>query len=149
MALSVETVNKALAQARGYAQYGIGIAMGVGIISAAQQKEAVDAIGEIATGLGQVIHGATSLWTIGVVAITPIVSVVLALWSNHSAKTSSQAAQVTAAVKDPNTNVSLDTKASILDATANLNVVATPTIEVTDKKLADAVPSPIVVPAKP
>lgn len=149
MALSIETVNKALAQVRGYAQYGMGLATMLGVMTAAQQKGALDAFSDIGAGLAQVIHGATNLWTIGVVVAGPFISFALAQWSKARSTTESHAAEVQAAVKDPNSPISFEAKKSILDATANLAEVKPHDIPVSDPVLARAVDAPNVVPARP
>jgi hypothetical protein len=150
MALSVEGLNKGLAQVRGYSQYFMGLATAVGVMTAAQQKEAYEAMGEIVNGLSQVLHGTTNLWSIGVVVLGPMVSIALSQWSKHTATTQSQAAQVNAAVKDPNSAINKDTAASILDATTSLDVVKKDEtkIVVKDEALANKVPSPVVQPAQ-
>jgi len=148
MAFSVETINKALAQVRGYAQYGMGLATMLGVMTAAQQKDALDAFSDIGAGLAQVIHGATNLWTIGLVVAGPFVSFALAQWSKSKSTTVSHAADVQAAVKDPNTPISFEAKAAIIDATASLDETKKHDIQVSDPMLARAVDAPNVVPAK-
>lgn len=148
MAFSVETANKILAQARGYAQYGMGLATMLGVMTAAQQKDALQAMSDIGAGLAQVVHGATNLWTIGLVASGPFVSIALAQWSKFKSTTASHAADVQAAVKDPNSPISFEAKASLLDATASLDEVKKHDIPVSDPALARAVEAPNVVPAK-
>jgi hypothetical protein len=122
MGLSVETVNRVLASFRGYAQYGAGILTALGIMSAANDKQFSDAVVEITTGVTQVIHGGSEIWQIIIVTCGPVISVVLARWSSHTAKVTSQAAQVQAAVIDPNTPVPLPAVAAIVDAAQHLTV---------------------------
>jgi len=144
MNFSVETINRLLASGRGYAQYVAGAATMFGLLSAADNKAILDAITQIYTGMTQVVHGGEALW----IVLGPIASVALARWSSSSAKTVNQATQVAAAVKDPNTPVTIEAKAAVLDATANLpEVKKDKPIEVTDSKLAHLVPAANVVPS--
>jgi hypothetical protein len=119
MSLSVETVNRLLASGRNYASTLVGFIGGVGLVSAAQDKGLMDALNEIFSGMSQIVHGATSLWTI-LVAAFPLIGVWLARIASKSATTSSQAQQVKAAVIDPNTPVPPDAVKAITDAAANL-----------------------------
>jgi len=116
MNISTETVGRLLASGRGYAQYAAGVATTLGLLSAANSKAITDSIGEIVTGLNQVMHGATSLWQVGVIVFGPAVSIVLAKWSSSTAKTENQAIAVQKAVVDPNTPITPATKASIVVA---------------------------------
>ena len=138
MALSIETTNRLLATARGYSQYVIGLGTAVGVLSAANGQDVGQAFTQIYDGVSQIITGGHTLWVIAL----PICSYLLARMSSTSAKTSNQAAQVQAAVKDPNTILDRDAKASLLDAAANLDEVdkAHPII-VTSHALAAAVPA--------
>jgi hypothetical protein len=118
LAFSVETVGRLLASARGYAQFGVGALTSIGLLSAANSKGLAAGLSEVFTGISQTIHGFTSIWTILVVVLAPITSMVLAKWSSHTAKTSSQAAAVQAAVIDPNTPISPAVK-TVIVSTAN------------------------------
>lgn len=146
MAFSTETVGRLLASGRNYASTIVGFIGGVGLMSASQSKGLSDAFAEMFNGLSMVFHGATSAWQIIVVAF-PIVGVVMAKMASNSAKVTNQAAAVQAAVKDPNTAVAIEAKASILDAAANAAPLAKP-IEVKDEALATLVPSEKVVAVK-
>jgi hypothetical protein len=114
MTISSETVGRLLASARGYAQYFVGFATSLGLLSAANSKGLTDGLSDVFAGITQTIHGFTSIWQIGVVVLAPIMSIVLAKWSSNTAKTSSQAAAVQAAVVDPNTPISPEVKATII-----------------------------------
>lgn len=116
MQISTETVGRLLASARGYTQYAVGFATSLGLLSAANSKGLTDGFSDIFAGISQTIHGFTSVWQIGVVVLAPIVSIVLARWSSSSAKVSSQAAAVQAAVVDPNTPITQETKSVIVSA---------------------------------
>lgn len=146
MAFSTETVGKLLASGRNYVSVFVGLVGGVGLMSAAQQKGLMDAVNEIGSGLNQIVHGATSAWQILVVAF-PIIAVVMAKMASNSAKMDNQAAAVQSAAKDPNTVVSLQAKASILDAAATAAPLAEK-IKITDEKLAELVPSTQVIASK-
>ena len=135
MKFSVETIGKFWAQGRNYASMLVGFIGGVGI-------------NEIAAGVSQIIHGATSIWQI-LIAAFPFLAVWFAKMAGNSAKTTSQAAALNAAVKEangnPNTQLPLQTKAAILDAAASLPEVKPATIKVSDPVLATAVPASNVV----
>ena len=146
MKLSVETVGRLLASSRGYAQAFVGFAGTLGLVSASQGKTLTDSLGEIANGISMIYHGFTSIWQVAVIVTAPIASVVLAKWSSNSAKTSNQAASVQAAIKDPNTPVSIETKAAVLDAAMSVPEVKTPAIVVTDPVIAELAPSSKVKP---
>ena len=148
MAISKETIGRLYASGRNYINLGIGFASGIGIISAAQSKGLMDSLGEIYTGVSQIIHGATSAWQIIAVMVAPIVGPILARMASNSAKTVNQAAAVQTAIKDPNTPVDIETKASLLDATMHIPEVKTPTIKVSDPILAQLTPNTNVVVSK-
>jgi len=85
-------------------------------LSAPRNQDLTDSLSEVINGISQVIHASTSIWQIGVVVLAPVVSVVLARWSSNTAKVSSQAAAVKAAVADPNTPIAPDVKETIVSA---------------------------------
>lgn len=120
MNISTETVGRLLASFRGYAQYFVGFATSLGLLSAAQSKTLTDSLAEVYNGLTQVVHGFTSIWQVGVVVLTPILSIVLARWSSNSAKTVNQAAAVKAAVEDPLTPIAPAAKDAIVSAAAKV-----------------------------
>lgn len=116
MAFSVETVARLMASARGYAQFGVGALMSIGLLSAANSKGLTDGFADVFAGITQTIHGFTSIWQILAVVMAPIASVVLAKWSSNTAKTVNQAAAVKAAVADPNTPITPEVKTAIVAA---------------------------------
>jgi hypothetical protein len=116
MALSIETVNRLLASGRGYSQYVLGIGTTLGVISAANYKTLTDSFADVFNGLALVFHGASSIWQIGVIVLGPILSIVLAKWSSHSAKVTSQAQAVHDAIVDPNTPIPPEAKLTVLSA---------------------------------
>lgn len=116
MKISTETVGRLLASARGYSQWFVGFTTSLGLVSASQSKTLTDSLSEVWNGASMVVHGFTSIWQVGVVVLGPIVAFVLAKWSSNTAKTSNQAAATLAAVVDPNTPISPETKASIIVA---------------------------------
>ena len=148
MKFSVETIGKIAAQGRNYASMLVGFIGGVGVISAAQSKGLTDSLNEIAAGVSQIVHGATSIWQI-LLAAFPFLQTAFVDLAGNSAKTTSQAAALNAAVKEangnPNTQLPLQTKAAILDAAASLPEVKPATIKVSDPVLATAVPASNVV----
>lgn len=141
MAFSTETIGRLWASGRNYANLGLGFAAGIGIVSASQNKGLTDSIAEIYNGVSQIVHGATSAWQIVAVIAAPIITPFLARMASQAAKTSSQAASVQSAVKDPNTEITIETKASILDAAVNIPEVKTTEIKVSDPLLANLTPS--------
>ena len=143
MNFSVETIGKIWAQGRNYASMIVGFIGGVGIISAAQSKGLTDSLNEIAAGISQIVHGATSIWQI-LIAAFPFLAVWFAQLASNSAKTTNQAAAVKAAVNDPLTPVSLETKATILDTAVAAGEVKAP-IVVKDPVLASITQSDKVV----
>jgi short subunit fatty acids transporter len=116
MTISTETVGRLAASARGYSQWFVGFATSLGLVSASQSKTLTDSLSEVWNGLSMIVHGFTSIWQVGVVVLGPIVAVALAKWSSNTAKTASQAAAVKAAVVDPNTPISPETKTAIVAA---------------------------------
>jgi short subunit fatty acids transporter len=116
MKISTETVGRLLASGRGYAQWIVGFATSLGLLSAANSKGLSDGFSDIFSGIAQTVHGFTSVWQIGVVVLGPIAAVVLAKWSSNTAKTDNQAAAVKAAVIDPNTPITPQAKSAIVAA---------------------------------
>lgn len=147
MQISTETVGRLYASGRNYVNLVIGFASGIGIMSASQQKGLMDSLTEIYNGISQIVHGATSAWQILAVVAAPIIGPILARWASNTAKTSHQVASVQAAVNDPNTNLTTETKAAILTAATALPEVKPEAtkIVVSDPVLANAVPSNNVV----
>lgn len=146
MAISSETVGRLLASGRNYAGQIIAFAGGIGVMSAAQQKTLSEGLGQVVDGIMMVIHGGATMWTVLAVVAAPIIGPILARWASNTAKTSNQAAAVQTAIRDPNTAVSLETKAATLDAAANIpEVRKDKPIEVSDPALAAAVPAANVI----
>lgn len=123
MALSVETFNRLMASGRNYASMAVGLVGGIGLMSAAQQKGVMDAITEIGNGLNMIVHGATSIWQIAIVAF-PFLAVWFARLASNSATTPNQAAQVVASIKEANNNpavnIPTEVKVSVVNAAAQL-----------------------------
>lgn len=115
MTLSVETVNKLLASGRNYISTIVGFVGGIGLMSASQQKGVSDALSEIFNGLSQIVHGATSLWGILIVAF-PVIGLWMGRLASNSAKVTSQAPALLAAAKDPNTPIPPAAKDAIVAA---------------------------------
>ena len=125
MQISTETVGRLLASGRNYVSVLVGLVGGIGLMSAAQQQGVTDAFKQIFDGLSQIVHGATSLWQILVVAF-PIIGIWMASMASKSASTSNQAASLKAAVNDPNTTITPETKV-VIAATAASAVLDTTT----------------------
>lgn len=83
-------------------------------MSASQNKGLSDAFSEMFNGVSMVVHGATSAWAILIVAF-PAIGIILAKFASNSAKVDNQAVQLKAAVIDPNTPISSEAKAAIVD----------------------------------
>jgi len=113
MKFSVETLGKIAAQGRNYASMIVGFIGGVGIISAAQSKGLTDSLNEIAAGVSQIIHGATSIWQI-LIAAFPFLAVWFAQIAGKSANIESQSKAIAAAVNDPNTPISSTVKDTLV-----------------------------------
>lgn len=116
MKLSLETVARLWAAGRNYANLFIGFGVSLGLVSVAQSKTLSESLNEIWTGLSQVVHGLTSIWQVLVIIGGPAVTAVLAWYAQRSAKTVNQAVAVKAAVVDPNTPISPETKTAIVAA---------------------------------
>lgn len=148
--ISSETAGRLLASGRNYAGQVIAFMGGIGVMSAAQQKDLTDAIGQMVDGIMMVVHGATNAWAIVAVIAAPIIGPLLARWASKSATVASQAAAVKTAVVEAQTGAAaplpLETKATIVDATAKLNEVVGD-IKVTDPALATVTESTQVKPA--
>lgn len=116
MQISLETLGRVWAGGRNQVNQVLGFAAGVGVITIAQDKGAMDAIDQIGQGLNLIFHGASSLYGIGVVVLGPMVGWVLTWYAQRSAKTDKQAPAVLAAVVDPATPVSVEAKTAVLKA---------------------------------
>ena len=114
MKISSETIGRVLASARGYSQWFVGFCTSLGLVSASQSKTLTDSLAEVGNGLSMIIHGFTSIWQVGLVVLGPVFAVAVAKWSSNTAKTSSQAAAVKAAVIDPSTPISPEVKETII-----------------------------------
>jgi hypothetical protein len=140
---SVETVGKLYASGRNYLGSFLGLVTGIGLMSAAQNKGLMDSLQQMYDGVSQVVQGATSAWQIIAVIAAPIITPILARFASNSAKTDSQAKAVQAAIADPSTPVSLETKAVVVDSAVVVAEIKQP-IKV-DKELAEATQSTNVV----
>lgn len=123
MAFSTETIGRLYASGRNYVNLGIGFASGIGLISAAQNKGLMDALSEMYNGISMIVHGATSAWTILAVVAAPIVGPILARMASNSAKVENQAPAVLAAIKDPNTPIAPEVKATVLEAATEVKKI--------------------------
>lgn len=123
MAFSTETIGRLYASGRNYINSGIGLLTGIGLMSAAQNKGLTDALNEMYNGVSQIVHGATSAWTILAVLLAPIVTPILARMASNSAKVSNQAPAVLEAIKDPNTPISPEVKATVLEAATEVKKI--------------------------
>lgn len=132
------------ASGRNYLGSFLGLVTGIGLMSAAQNKGLMDSIQQMYDGVSQVVQGATSAWQIIAVIAAPIITPILARFASNSAKVDNQSAALVAAAKDPNTDVSKVATANLLEAAAETAPLADK-IKVTDKALAEAVPSNMVV----
>lgn len=143
MKISSETLGRLMASGRNYLGQGVAFAAGIGVMSAAQQKDLMDAVGQMVDGVTMVVQGATNAWAIVAVVAAPVVGPILARWASNSAKVGSQAAAVRAAVEEARAAAAplpLEVKAKIVDAAAALPEVVGD-IKVTDPALAVATES--------
>lgn len=123
MAFSTETIGRLYASGRNYINSGLGLLTGIGLMSAAQNKGLTDSLGEIYTGVSQIIHGATSAWQIIAVIAAPILTPIIARYASKSAKVENQAAAVKAAIIDPNTDITHEAKVAVLDAATEVKKI--------------------------
>lgn len=121
MNISTETVGRLFASGRNYAGQIIAFASGIGLMSAAQDKGLMDSLNEMYSGAVMVVHGATSFWTIAVVAAAPIVGPIIAKWASNSAKTENQAIAVQKAVVDPKSPITPAAKEAIVVAASEVS----------------------------
>lgn len=123
MAFSTETIGRLYASGRNYINSGLGLLTGIGIMSAAQDKGLMDALNEMYTGVSQVVHGATSAWTIITVIAAPILTPIIARYASKSARVDNQAAAVKAAIIDPNTPITPEVKVTVLQAATEVKKI--------------------------
>lgn len=116
MTFSTETVGRLWASGRNYANLGIGFASGIGLLSAAQNKGLMDSLGEMYNGVSMIVHGASSAWAIIAVIAAPIIGPILARLASNSAKVENQAIALKTAIADPNTPISPEVKAVVLQS---------------------------------
>lgn len=118
--ISLETVGRLYASGRNYANLGLGFAAGVGIISAAQNKDFIDALGEVYQGVTLIIHGGTAIWTMIAAILAPIVGGYLARKASNSAKTENRQANIIAIARDPNDSGNDAAKAALIQAAGEI-----------------------------
>lgn len=119
MAFSIETIGRVWAAGRNLGNQAIGIAVGAGLATAAQQQGFVEALDQIWKGAQMIYSGGSSLYAIGIVVLGPPLGWFWTYVAQRSAKTDNQAAAIHAAVLDPNTTLSKDAKVSIVSAAAD------------------------------
>ena len=115
MAISSETIGRLLASGRNYISTIVGFIGGIGLMSVSQQKGVSDAFNEIFNGLSEIVHGATSLWGVLVVAF-PVIGVWMSQMASKSATVTSQAAALKTAVADPKTSIPPEAAKNIVEA---------------------------------
>lgn len=123
MTFSTETISRLYASGRNYINSAVGLLTGIGLMSAAQNKGLMDALNEMYNGVTQIVHGATSAWTILAVLLAPIITPILARMASNSAKVDNQAPKVLEAIKDPNTPISPEVKAAVLQAAVEVKKI--------------------------
>lgn len=133
MQFSLETVARIYAGGRNQINQVLGFAAGVGVITVAQDQGAMDAIDQIGKGLSLIFHGASSLYSIGIVVLGPAVGWVMTWYAQRSAKTDNKAPAVLAEVVDPKTPVSIEAKTAVLQA-AKIVTATDPTLAATVAK---------------
>jgi len=120
MVFSIETVGRIWAAGRNLGNQAIGVAVGAGLATAAQQQDFLTAVDQIWKGAQMIYSGGSSLYAIGIVILGPPIGWFWSYVAQRSAKTDSQAAAVKAAVADPATLVSAKTQKSIIETTASI-----------------------------
>lgn len=123
MAISTETIGRLYASGRNYINSGLGLLTGIGLMSAAQNKGLTDSLAEIYNGVSQIVHGATSAWQIIAVIAAPILTPIIARYASNTAKAKNQAAALKAAIIDPNTPISPEVKAVVLEAATEVKKI--------------------------
>lgn len=123
MAFSTETIGRLYASGRNYINSGLGLLTGIGLMSVSQNKGLMDSLNEMYNGISQIVHGATSAWQIIAVVAAPILTPIIARYASKSATTSNQAAAVKAAIIDPNTAITPEVKAVVLDAATEVKKI--------------------------
>lgn len=123
MTISIETIGRLYASGRNYVNSGLGLLTGIGLMSAAQNKSLTDSLAEIYNGVSQIVHGATSAWQIIAVVAAPILTPIIARYASKSATTNSQAAAIKAAIVDPNTPITPEVKATVLEAATEVKKI--------------------------
>lgn len=131
--ISLETVGRLYASGRNYANMGLGFAAGVGIISAAQNKDFLDALGEVYQGVTLVVHGGTAIWTMVAAILAPIIGAFLARKASNSAKTENRQAGIIAIARDPNDSGNDAAKAALIQASAEIARDPNLPVRITDK----------------
>lgn len=123
MAFSTETIGRLYASGRNYINSGLGLLTGIGLMSAAQNKGLTDSLTEIYNGVSQIVHGATSAWQIIAVVAAPILTPLIARWASKSATVANQSVAVVTAIKDPNTPIAPEVKATVLEAATEVKKI--------------------------
>lgn len=118
--ISLETVGRLYASGRNYANLALGFSAGVGIISAAQNKDFLDALGEVYQGVTLVVHGGTAIWTMIAAILAPIVGGFLARKASNSAKTENRQAGIIAIARDPSDSGNDAAKAALIRAAGEI-----------------------------
>lgn len=118
--ISLETVGRLYASGRNYANMGLGFAAGVGIISAAQNKDFLDALGEVYQGVTLVVHGGTAIWTMIAAILAPVVGGILARCASNSAKTEKRQDNIIAIARDPSDSGNDAAKAALIRAAGEI-----------------------------
>lgn len=131
--ISLETVGRLYASGRNYANLALGFATGVGVLSAAQNKDFLDALNEVYQGVSLIVHGGTAIWTMVAAIVAPIVGAVLARKASNSAKTENRQANIIAIARDPNDSGNDAAKAALIQASAEIARDPQLPVRLTDK----------------
>lgn len=149
MKISLETIRQTYAAGRNYANYFLGVATTLGLLSSAQNKTIMDSLSDIAAGIGQIVHGFTSIWQVGTVVLGPVIGIVLAQLASHSATAKSQAASLAASASAAPSQSTTNAQVALLTAVTAVEKQAPDmTIQgkiVASPEVANAVPSNKVV----
>jgi hypothetical protein len=143
--MNLETLAKIYAQGRNYINQILGAAVMFGVMTASQQKQVMDGLNDIWTGLTQAFTGASHVWQVAVIVLGPLIGGWLAKKAANSASTESQKNSLIARAEQPN-GAGTAAKAAVLDATTRLPDVQIEGVIKASAEVASAVPSSQVQP---
>lgn len=145
MNLSLETIAKIYAQGRNYINQFLGAVVMFGVMTASQQKQVMDGLSDIWSGLTQAFSGASHVWQVAVIVLGPIIGGWLAKKAGNSASTEGQKQSLIARAHDEN-GAGTAAKVAVIDAVTKLPGVEIDGAIKAPPAVANAVPSDQVIP---